>query len=141
QLRAELAVRKANLEAAKASLRRLEMMPRPEEVPPLEAKAREMKSAVDDARDQAQRAVVLFRSKATQEEDAIHKRNALAVAEAQLAKAEADLLLMRRGAWDVDKEVARASVAQAAASVQQTEIELERLIVRAPVDGKVLQRN
>src|SRR4051794_32836284 len=41
QLRAELGYREANLAAAKAQLLRLEQMPRPEEVPPMEAKLRE----------------------------------------------------------------------------------------------------
>src|SRR5205809_849100 len=41
QLRAELGVREANLTASQAQLERLQQMPRPEEVPPSEAKLRE----------------------------------------------------------------------------------------------------
>jgi len=140
-LRAEFAVRRANLDAARANLRKLEMMPRPEEVPPLEAKVREARSNVDDARDLYQRAAQLLRSKATGEEDVIHRRFALQAAEAQLAKADADLRLTKAGAWELDKSIAQVSVEQSAALVKQTEVELERLIVRAPIDGEVLQKN
>jgi HlyD family secretion protein len=140
-LRAELAVRKANLDAARANLRKLQMMPRPEEVPPLEAKVNEARANLDDARDQFQRAEKLWRTKAASEEDAIHRKYLLAVAESQVAKAEADLRLSKSGAWESDKLIARVSVEQSEALVRQTETELERLIVRAPIDGEVLQRN
>ena len=140
-LQAELAVRQANLAAAKANLRKLESMPRPEEVPPLEAKVREARTNFDDMRDQYQRASDLLKTRATNEEDVIHRRNMLAAAEAQLAKAEADLRLTKNGAWECDKLIARTSVEQSESLVKQTRTELERLIVRAPIDGEVLQKN
>jgi multidrug resistance efflux pump len=140
-LQAELCVRKANLENAKASLHKLREQPRLEEVPPLEAKVHEAKANVDDARDLFVRAERLQKSKAIGDEDVNHRRYALAVAEAQLAKAESDLALLKKGAWELDQEIARSAVDQAASMVKQTETELERLIVRAPVDGVILQRN
>jgi multidrug resistance efflux pump len=141
QLRAELAVRRANLRSAEASLLRLEKLPRPEEVPPSEAKVREARASLDDAKDQFQRAQQLLKTQAVGVEEVIHRRYAVGIAEAQLAKADADLRLLQAGAWDYEKEVARVAVAQAKAAVEQTETELERLIVRAPVDGKVIQKN
>jgi multidrug resistance efflux pump len=51
------------------------------------------------------------------------------------------LKLIKAGAWKADIAVAEAAVAQADAAVKQTEIELDRLIVRAPVTGEVLQVN
>jgi multidrug resistance efflux pump len=49
--------------------------------------------------------------------------------------------LQKAGAWGPDKEVARAAVKQAEASVAQTKVELGRLQVVALVDGDVLQVN
>lgn len=141
QLQAELAVRQAALKSAQASLTRLEMMPRPEEIPPVEARVREAQVTLDDAKDQYQRALQLVKTRAVGEEEVIHRRFTVGTAEAQLAKAEADLLLLKKGAWNYDKEVSRAAVAQAEAMVQQTETELRRLVVNASVTGKVLQRN
>jgi multidrug efflux pump subunit AcrA (membrane-fusion protein) len=59
----------------------------------------------------------------------------------QLAKAEAELKLLKAGAWQPDKDVAAAAVRQAEAQVNQTRVELDRLRVQAPVDGDVLQVN
>lgn len=140
-LQAELRVRKANRESARASLQKLEKMPRLEEVPPIEARLRESRALLDDARDQYQRAQQLLRTRAVGEEEVIKRRNGVAVAEAQVAKVEAELALLNRGAWEFDKEVARAAVGQAEALVKQTETEIARLTVHASIDGRVLQCN
>ena len=43
--------------------------------------------------------------------------------------------------WEPDKRVAQAAVDRAAAQVQETQTELDRLVIRALVDGEVLQVN
>jgi multidrug resistance efflux pump len=65
----------------------------------------------------------------------------LRASQAQLARAKAQLELMQSGAWAADLEVARANVARAVAEVKQTETEIDRTVVRALVDGEVLQVN
>ena len=57
---------------------------------------------------------------------------AVAVGVAQLAKSEADLALLKEGAWEADKAVQSATVKQAEAQLAQTRIELDRLVVTAP---------
>lgn len=141
QLQAELRVRKANLESARASLLKLDKTPRREEVPPSEARVREAKAVLDDAKDQYQRAQQLLKTRAVGEEEVIKRRNGVAIAEAQAAKAEAELALLNKGAWEFDKDIARAAVAQAEAMVKQTETEIARLTVHASIGGKVLQCN
>src|SRR4051812_45530741 len=56
QMRAELKLREANLAGAKAQLAKLLAMPRPEEVPPSEAKVREAQANVADMEDMERRA-------------------------------------------------------------------------------------
>ena len=82
-----------------------------------------------------------YRSKSMALEDFVKRQTALAVAKAQLDKAQRDLDLIRSGAWEPDVAVAGAAVAQAEAQVKQTEVDLDRLEVRASVAGRVLQRN
>ena len=60
-------------------------------------------------------------------------------AEQQLAQAHAEHKLLLSGAWEPDKVIARAAVAQAKAQVDQTQTEIERAMVRAPVDCNLLQ--
>ena len=53
----------------------------------------------------------------------------------------ASTALLLAGAWKPDIEVARAEVAQAEAEVAQIRTEIDRAVVRAPIDGQVLQVN
>jgi multidrug resistance efflux pump len=62
-------------------------------------------------------------------------------AEQKLAQAQASLDLLKAGAWTEDKDVAKANVAQAEAQLQQVQVEIDRLTVRAAVDGEILQVN
>ncbi len=140
-LKAEWKVRKAALDAAVAQLRKLEQMPRPEEVPAMEARVAEMRANFADQQDQANRARRLQATRAIGEEERNRREQAANMAREQLRKAEADLALLKAGAWKPDLEVARASVEQARAMLQATETELERLQVHALVEGEVLQVN
>lgn len=141
QLRAERTARQAALDSARASLTKLRAMPRPEEVPIDEAKLREAKAGLVDAREQLARADRGLKTNVVSEDDFFRRKNAVAQAEAQVARADAELKLLREGAWKPDLAVAESQVAMAEAQLQQTETELDRLIVRAPVRGRVLQKN
>jgi HlyD family secretion protein len=141
QLKAQLAYQEANLQAAEAQLSKLDAMPRPEEVPPSAAKVRVAEASVAVQKDLSDRAARLGPSGAMAAEDVLQRRLALEVAQRQLLQARADHALLKAGAWEPDKVIARASVAQARAQVEQTKTDLERALVRAPVDGEVLQVN
>ncbi|MFO0930486.1 MAG: efflux RND transporter periplasmic adaptor subunit [Gemmataceae bacterium] len=140
-LRAELRVRKAALAAAEAQLGKLERMPREEEVPALEAKVAEARALFADRQDLAARSRRLYAQRAIGDEERVRTEQSLQVAKEQLRKAEADLALLKAGAWEPDKAIARASVEQAKATLDQTETELKRLEVEALEDGVVLQVN
>jgi multidrug resistance efflux pump len=49
------------------------------------------------------------------------------------------LALIKAGAWSADLDIAKTDVAQAEAAARQDEINIDRLTVRAPVDGVILQ--
>jgi multidrug resistance efflux pump len=141
QLKSELEYRKANLAAMESQLTRLEAQPRPEEVPSTEARLREAEANLDDQVDQLKRSRVLFARSTISQDEMTRREMATRVARAQLDRAKSDLDLLKAGAWDKDKDVTRASVVQARAQVKQTEIDIERLEVRALVAGRVLQVN
>jgi multidrug resistance efflux pump len=140
-LRAQLEYQEAALAAARARLAKLEQQPRPEELPPSAAKVSVARAAVALQADLAERAQRLRPTGAMAQEDTNQRLLSLEVARQQLAQAEADDRLLRAGAWEADKAVARADVAVADAQVRQTRTELERAVVRAPVDAAVLQVN
>jgi multidrug resistance efflux pump len=140
-LKADRLVKQQSLDSARAQLERLRQMPRKEEVPPLEAKVEEMRANLADQQDQLKRARLLFSRGATGEEERMRRETATQMAREQLRKAEADLALTNAGAWKPDLRIAEVAVGLAEAQLKQTETDLERLTVRALVDGEVLQVN
>jgi multidrug resistance efflux pump len=136
-LLAEREVRRAARDAAVAQLRKLEQMPRPEELPASRAKVGEAEANDLDQQDQLRRAETLVRTSVIGEEEMMRRRMAAAVAKAQLARARADDALLRAGAWAPDKTIAQAAVDQADAQVRQTEVELGRLKVTAVMPSGV----
>lgn len=139
--RAELKYRQAAAAAAEAQLTLLERRPRPEDIPVSEAQVAEAESNLAKARDQVERGRRLIATKVVTDEDLIQREKAFQAAEAQLARAKAQHALLLAGAWQYDKLAAQAAVDQALAQVDQTKADLERLTVRALVDGEVLQVN
>jgi multidrug resistance efflux pump len=141
QLKAQLQYQEANLLAAQAQLDKLEKQPRPEEVPPSEAKVATAQASVALQQDLAERARRMMGTRSISQEDLNQRVLTTQVAQQQLAQAEAELKLLKAGAWEPDKAIARAAIAQAKAQIEQTKTDLERALVRAPVDGDVLQVN
>jgi HlyD family secretion protein len=139
--KAELAVRQAMLADAQAALERLESMPRPEEIPAAEAKVRETKADWENWAQQTARREKLLPQHATSEEEFLGRKMAAEQAQERYNKAVADFNLLKAGAWEPEKQVARSAVAREKAQVQQAQTEVERLTVRALVDGDVLQVN
>jgi multidrug resistance efflux pump len=141
QLLATLKYNEANLRAAKAQLAKLDAEPRPEEVPPSEAKVQVAEANLRMQQDLADRARRLGPSGAMAEEDVNQRSLASAVAGRQLAQAHAEDSLLKSGAWRFDKEISRAAVTLAEAQVLQTKTDLDRVLIRAPRDGTILQVN
>jgi multidrug resistance efflux pump len=141
QLKAQLKYYEANVAAAEAQLAKLNAMPRPEDVPPSEAQVAVAEAQVAQQQDLATRAHRLAPSGAMAQEDVRQRQLSLAVARQQLMQAQANLALLKAGAWSPDKVIAQTAIEQARAQLEQTKTDLERALVRAPVNGKVLQVN
>lgn len=141
QLRAELGLRQAAVAAAQAELARLEAMPRKEQLDMAAAQVAEAKSRLEDMREQRERGRTLHAQKAIADQDYERRERAWEMAQSQLDRARAEHAMQQAGAWEYDKLVARAAVDQAKAQARMVETELERLVVRAPVEAEVLQVN
>ena len=141
QLKAELAIRKAMLADSTADLERLKAMPRSEEIPAAEARVREAQADYDNWKQQWARGEKLVTQGAMPEEEFADRKQMAIQARERYNRAVADLDLLKAGAWEYDQRVAQTAVEHARAQVEQTETELDRLIVRALVDGEVLQVN
>jgi HlyD family secretion protein len=138
---ADLAVKEAALNEARARLAKLKQAPRAEELPPALARVKEAEAILEDARHQLQITEKLKDVRAIAIDDAIKRQYAVDAAEARLTQAKADLKLLEAGSWKPDIDVATANVAAAEAEVEGARVEIGRLTVRAPVEGDILQVN
>jgi multidrug efflux pump subunit AcrA (membrane-fusion protein) len=139
--RARLEIEQAALASAQANLARLESLPRPEDLPPSAARVTAAEATLSDAKRQLEVAESLDDKRAMSIEEWNRRRFAVQTLEARAAEARADLKKLEAGAWAPDLAIQRALVVAAQAAVRADEIELDRLIVRAPVDCTVLQVN
>jgi multidrug resistance efflux pump len=138
---AELKVRQAMLADATAALERLEAMPRPEELPAAEARSKEAKADWDNWEQQWARSEKLVTDRAISEEEFLERKQSAMQARERYNRAVADLNLLKAGSWEPDKRVAKSAVERAQAQLNQAQTDLDRLIVRALVDGEVLKVN
>lgn len=139
QQRAELAARQAQWDASKADLRRLQAMPRAEDLPVAAATVEKAKADLKAHQDQLNRSEELFARKVTSAEDLVARQQSFAAARAMLLQAEAEEARLKAGAWAEDIAVARAQVERTRVQVEQTRVELDRLQVKSPIDGTILK--
>jgi multidrug resistance efflux pump len=137
-LRAELAVRQANLESAEAQLARLEVAPQQGDVPTAEAQVEVSRARYLDAEVYYQRSKGMFQRQAEAPSDFDKDRYNYQALKATLAHDEADLRRLK-ATWTKDLAIARAAVTQARTQVESINTDLERLTVRAPSDGEILR--
>lgn len=136
--RAEVEVRRAAVLQARQVLQRLRLQPRAEDLPPLRARVRQAEAELGNARREQSR-LEAIPGQAISKDERERARLAVEVAEAQLEAARAELVRMEAGAWEADVAIAEAELAAAEARLRGAEAALERLTVRAPVAGTILQ--
>src|SRR3989454_2086024 len=138
-LRADQLVKRTALEGAQARLAKLEQEPRAEDIPPAEERVREAQANLADAEVQMRLIESVADKRAVRDEDVQRRRLAYKAAQARLAEVEAQLGLLKAGAWAPDIAVAKSEVAQAEAQVKMVETNIDRLTMRAPIAGVILQ--
>lgn len=140
-LKAQRTEQEAAVTVAEARLNQLKAGTRPEELPVAEARVIEAEANLGDARNSLAMLESVTDKRGVSEEEIRRARFASKAADARLRQAQADLALLKAGAWDQEILVAEAEVQSAKAQLEGTRIELDRLTVRAPVDGTILQVN
>jgi len=138
-LQAELALRRSSLALAATKLERLAMSPRPEDLPPAEAKVREAEQLYQDTALQLNLIESVRDKRAIRDEDLQRRRLAVKAAEARVDGAKAELARVKAGTWKPDLDIARAEIEEARRQVDRVEADLARLVVTAPIDGEILQ--
>lgn len=138
-LLADLEVRRLEYENALASLKKLEALPRQEDVASAKALLDRAKAELEQAKSQFQNVEGLQLSGAMSTEEVARRKYAYEQAEANYQQAEASFNKTKAGAWEPNLQIARLKVKQAKAMAERIKSDLERTIIRAPIDATVLQ--
>jgi multidrug resistance efflux pump len=139
--RAELARYQAALQSAAATLAKLTLGNRPEEI----AKQREQVNQAAAQYDDAQQQLKLREeanaddARVVSQDDINQARNTVKQRQAALAYQQRYLEQLIAGTWAPEIKVQEAEVASAHAQMVQVRSDLERYTVRSPLDGVVLQ--
>lgn len=137
---AQLAQAKANKLAAEARLKQAVAGSRPEEIKRAQAAVEQAEATVRTTRISLDRAKSLHTSGVLAKQALDDAQNAYDVAVAQAKVARENFELARIGPRIEEIDLARAQLAEAQATVQWLETQLDNTIIRAPVDGTVLDR-
>lgn len=137
---AQLSQAKASRQAAQARLDQAIAGSRPEEIKRAQAALDQAEATVRTARINLDRTMSLNRSGVLAKQALDDAQNTYDVAVAQAKVAVENLTLARLGPRKEEIELARAQLAESEASVKWLESQLDNTIIRAPVDGTVLDR-
>lgn len=140
-LKAELELQNRMLDLESVKLERLKAGTRPEDLPPARYRVEAAEAQMEQARDLCVRAEELLRSNAVSREDVQSRRYSKLAAEAEWAKAKAELARLEAGTWSRDIAIAEQEVARCRAAVNRVSVDLKRLTVEAPIAGIVLRVN
>lgn len=141
EYQAQLAQAKANLGVARARLSELERGSRPQEIDAARAAAEEAEANFTNAQVNLKRVEELAHHEVASQQQLDNARTQFDVAKAQLESARKRFDLVKIGPRQEQIEYARAQAAQAQAAVDYAQTMLDSTLIRAPVSGKVLERN
>lgn len=141
ELRAEFELKNRFLDLEKVKLDRLKAGTRPEDLPPARHRVTAAVAHLEQSQDMCARAERLVKHSAMSVEDVQVRRFAVRVAEAECAKAKAELARLEAGTWSRDIAIAEQEVARCQAEVHRVAVDLKRLTVEAPMEGVVLRVN
>jgi HlyD family secretion protein len=140
EYQAQLAQARAYLDVSKARLKELEAGSRPQEIDAARAAVEEAQANFQNATVNLKRVEDLARQNIASQQQLDNARTQFDVTKAQLESARKRYDLVKIGPRAEQIEYARAQVAQAQAAVDYAQTMLDSTLIRAPVNGTVLER-
>jgi len=140
-LMAKLDEAKAQLKIAEAEYQKQIDLPRPEDIPPQNALVNQAEARLLDKTKQFEIVDLMENPKAISRDEYNQRKYGALFAKYQLEEATERLNLLLAGAWIRDLEISKNQVKEAKARVATVETDIERSIIRAPMEGQVLRVN
>lgn len=138
-LQADLNTREIAYKIALAKLEKLQALPRADDLASAEANLRKSEIDLNEAKSQFERVQGLQDTRALSQQEISKRRFNYQQAEAQFDQAKANLNKIQEGTWKPDLEIAKLEVLQAKANIERIQADIERTVIRSPIDGIVLQ--
>ena len=133
EFEADVRVKKALLNEQNAKLARLKAQPRPEELPAVEARLAEAKALALDQKEQLDRNTALASRGAIGVEELRRRELTYLAYQSKQKAVEGELELLKAGAWKYDLQLQQSQVASAEAHLAESQAELDRRTIRAPI--------
>lgn len=138
-LQADVMLRELDYQLALANLKKVKALPRPEDLMAAEANLKNAELDVEQADTQYEMVKNLKDSRALSQEEANRRSFAYQLAVAKQQQVQAILDKVKSGTWKPDLDIAQLKVLQAKAQVMQSKSNLQRTIVKSPIDATILQ--
>lgn len=138
-LQADVMLQELDYRLAQANLKKIKALPRPEDLITAEANLKNAELDVEQARLQYEMVKNLKDSRALSQEEATRRSFTYQLAVAKQQQAQANLDKVKAGAWQPNLDIAQLKVLQAKSKVMQSKSNLQRTIVKSPIDATILQ--
>lgn len=136
---ADLKLREVEFRIAMAKVKKLEELPRSEDVAVAQTLLEERQAALALAKTEYDMAQSVKDSRALSQEELNRRRASYEQAVARQMQAEVDMQKLKAGAWKPDLTIAELEALQAKVNMDRITTEIQRTTVRSPIDGVVLQ--
>lgn len=140
-LQANLIAQLASYKSAQAKMSRLEAFPRPEDLADAQATLKSAEAEKEKAKQEYEMVLKLPDPRAISEEEKKRRYFNAQLTEAKWQQAQASFKKIQAGTWKPDLEIARLEVQEASANLNRLKTEIDRTLIRSPIDGTILQLN
>lgn len=138
-LMARAKVQQASYEISKARLEKLQSLPRAEDLAIAEAAMSIAKTELESAKIQYEMVQGLPDPRAISREQRDSRLFGYQQAQAKWRESQANLEKVKSGVWKPDLEIAELEVQEAGANVERVKAEIDRTIIRSPINGTILR--
>jgi HlyD family secretion protein len=138
-LQADVMLKELDYQLALANLKKIKALPRSEDLIVAEANLKFAELDAEQAHAQNEMIKNLKDSRAVSQEEANRRSFAYQLAVAKQQQAQATLDKVKMGTWKPDIEIAQLKVLQAKAQVMQSKSNVQRTIIKSPIDATILQ--
>ncbi len=138
-LQAELHAREVAYKISLAKLEKLKALPRQDDLASAEANLKKAEIELNEAKSQFEMVQGLQDTRALSQQEINRRRFNYEQSQAQWDQAKANMNKIKEGTWQPDLEIAQLETIQAKANMEKIQADLERTVIRSPIDGIVLQ--